>query len=310
MKTGVLIAIIMALWGQATAVRGSKEHGLSRSFYDYPQSAVVMFDLELRTLSFAPADITSLMRQSPMITADALHELFADGKGDVHYPPMLCSVNSGQEVALKSVVERTYPSSFENRGYSTREVGLILRAVPRAYSDLQGFSVDVHPELIRELPASADVNGAERDAESLSLATPTFQTLSLMSTFHMRDGETAVIGSQFDEGNDRLLFMLLTVRMRTSNVTPISTWIRISREVGQLSGDPFGAAARAVSLADAVLENLKAGDRASAQRKLESYRDGSVRVLESIKARLREAEAEISGHGQAEGAETAADSGE
>jgi len=167
--------------------------------------------------------------------------------------------------------------------------------------------VDVHPELIRELPASADVNDADRDAESLSMAAPTFQTLSLMSTFHMRDGETAVIGSQFDEGNDRLLFMLLTVRMRVLNVTPTSTWIRISREVGQLSGDPFGPVARAVSLADAVLENLEAGDRASAQRKFESYRDGKLRVLESIKDRLREAEAELSGQGHAEGAENDVD---
>ncbi len=310
MKSGVMVAIILALFGQTTAVGGSTAHGLLRSIYDSPQSAVVMFDLELRTLSFAPADIVSLMRQSPMITADALLELFADGKGDVRYPPMLCSVNSGQEVALKSVVERTYPSSFKDGGYATREVGLILRAVPRAYSDLQGFSVDVHPGLTRELPARTDVNNADRDAEALSMAAPTFQTLSLMTTIHMRDGETAVIGSQFDEGNDRLLFMLLTVRMRASNVTPISTWIRISREVGQLSGDPFATAARAVSLADAVLESLEAGDLESAQRKLESYRDGKLHVLELIKARLREAEAELSGQGHADGAETAAHSGE
>jgi len=169
----------------------------------------------------------SAMLTNPELSL-VLHALQQRGHTDLLSAPKI-TTKSGQEAVLKVVTEFIYPTEFETEGigatsgaiggetttigavvtpsaFQTREVGVILRVVPRVTPEGQMIDLDLHPEVVSEPTwrnygstfTSFDPAGNPITQE-LNMEQPFFHTRSLQTSMLMYNGATVVMGGMITE---------------------------------------------------------------------------------------------------------------
>ena len=210
--------------------------------------AFTQVEIELQFVEFNTSDIEPLAAKGA-VDAASLRNLQATGKGQLLSAPKLVT-HSGMEATFKVVTEYIYPSRWEVYppdvdntnviaatspiaivpvSFDTREVGVILAALPEVDPGGDLINLTMTPELVfepewREYRVSyTDADGKEREAR---YDQPFFHARAISTSIAVSNGATILVGggalsAMPDKGNGKMMYMFLTVQLVDSTGMPI-----------------------------------------------------------------------------------------
>ena len=218
----LVTAVYLALFAAQVPVSGAE------------QEAPPQVEIELRFLAFDHGDIDEVARQGPIGMA-ALATFRQKGKSTLVAAPKVRTL-SGIEATVKACTECVYPTEFSAiqseptgtnaeasiigvvpDGFETREVGVILSALPEVGPGKDQITVVLSAEIVspptwREY--SAEYGDLRGKARTVRMEQPFFYSQSLSTTVVLMDRAIAMIGGGMPtEDKKALVYAFLTARI-------------------------------------------------------------------------------------------------
>jgi hypothetical protein len=220
------------------AITGLLVAGVAGAQEAPPAFAQVRIDAAF--VEYRLADVDPLVRDQ-RVTAEALREIWAAGKGRLLSAPSVIT-KSGQEAVAKSVTEVIYPTEYwvepaGGRGapaqtnavvagraaalipgsFEMREIGAILQAIPEVSAEGGEINLILNPQLIRSPEwknYEIALAGFDGQAARSAAEQPQFPVVSVSTSLRLRNGTMVLAGGGAGDGrSDTTVYLFVTATL-------------------------------------------------------------------------------------------------